>query len=287
MYRLQAGMPHADNHTFSPDTIFAVTEAGHFRLVTQSDYQVFRPQGRNDYQLIYIADGCVFFHLNGEQIRADAGDFIIYTPHTPQHYHYHLNDNPDVYWIHFVGTLSEKLLQELNLKTNHILSAQTSNSITRIWFRTIRELTLKQHGHDLFTASQLTEIFTRLARLMAPPNTTELRSQQVIMDAIEYISNELSNPLSVQDISRFLGVSVSWLNIKFKAYTGMPPMQYIITQKIAHAEHLLYTTDYSITEIAQFCGYDDPLYFSRLFHRHTKMSPREYRKAAVSEHAIL
>lgn len=285
MYRLQAGIPHADNHPFSPHTIFSVTEAGHFRLVTQADYHMVRSQGRNDYQLLYVADGCAYFIIGGQHIRANAGDFIIYSPHTPQHYHYHLSENPDIYWVHFVGQFSERILNDLHLLTNRVLSAQTSNSITRIWFRMIRELTLKQPGHELFVVSQLTEILTRLTRLMAPPNTTELRSQQIIMDAIEYISNELSKPLTVQELSRLLGVSVSWLNVKFKAYTGMPPMQYIITQKIAHAEHLLYTTDYPIAEIAQICGYDDPLYFSRLFHRHTKMSPREYRKTSAQEHS--
>ena len=45
-----------------------------------------------------------------------------------------------------------------------------------------------------------------------------------------------------------------------------------------NAQNLLENTEYNITEIAEAVGYDNPLYFSRLFHKHTGLSPSAYRK---------
>ena len=44
------------------------------------------------------------------------------------------------------------------------------------------------------------------------------------------------------------------------------------------AQMLLETTTYSINEISKIVGYDNQLYFSRLFHKLKGYSPREYRK---------
>ncbi|MBD8930640.1 MAG: helix-turn-helix domain-containing protein, partial [Ruminococcus sp.] len=48
--------------------------------------------------------------------------------------------------------------------------------------------------------------------------------------------------------------------------------------RINNAQMLLETTTYSINEISKIVGYDNQLYFSRLFHKLKGYSPREYRK---------
>lgn len=55
-------------------------------------------------------------------------------------------------------------------------------------------------------------------------------------------------------------------------------MQYILSKRICNAEALLQNTQYNITEIAQIVGYENPLYFSRLFKKIKGISPSEYRK---------
>ena len=55
-------------------------------------------------------------------------------------------------------------------------------------------------------------------------------------------------------------------------------MQYLLTIRVNNAASLLETTDYSMAEIAAIVGYEDPLYFSRVFRKIKGMSPTEYRK---------
>ena len=55
-------------------------------------------------------------------------------------------------------------------------------------------------------------------------------------------------------------------------------MQYIISLRITSAMNMLDNTDYSMARIAEAVGYDNPLYFSRIFKKHTGMSPSDYKK---------
>ena len=56
------------------------------------------------------------------------------------------------------------------------------------------------------------------------------------------------------------------------------PKQFIMKKRIYNAEMLLQNQHYSINEIARIVGYDNPLYFSRIFQKTKGISPSEYRK---------
>ena len=77
-------------------------------------------------------------------------------------------------------------------------------------------------------------------------------------------------------------MSVSWFLRNFKQVTMRSPMQYIFNIRINNSVSLLETTDYNVTEISAIVGYDNPLYFSRIFKKQKGLSPSEYRKALSS-----
>ena len=58
-------------------------------------------------------------------------------------------------------------------------------------------------------------------------------------------------------------------------------MQYILSKRIYNATALLQNDHYNITEIATIVGYDNPLYFSRIFKKVKGLSPKEYRKSII------
>ena len=72
-------------------------------------------------------------------------------------------------------------------------------------------------------------------------------------------------------------MSVSWFIRNFKKYTGETPVQFITSLRMTNAQVLLENTTYSINEIARIVGYNNALYFSRIFHKQKGCSPSQYR----------
>lgn len=81
-------------------------------------------------------------------------------------------------------------------------------------------------------------------------------------------------------------MSTCWFIRNFKQYIGVTPMQYILGIRITNAQNLLESTSYNICEIANIIGYDDPLYFSRLFKKQTGLSPSDYKKGKNCDEII-
>ena len=73
-------------------------------------------------------------------------------------------------------------------------------------------------------------------------------------------------------------MSVNWFIHSFKEVMNVPPMQYIVSLRIAAAKGYLENSDKNINEISNIVGYENALYFSRLFKKYTGMTPTEYKK---------
>ena len=84
--------------------------------------------------------------------------------------------------------------------------------------------------------------------------------------------------ICIEDYAQKHHMSTSWFIRNFKQYTGSTPMQYILSIRIYNAEALLQNEQYNVTEISNIVGYDNPLYFSRIFKKVKGLSPSEYRK---------
>ena len=96
--------------------------------------------------------------------------------------------------------------------------------------------------------------------------------------AVTYFNENYNQDISIENYAQTRGMSVSWFIRNFKKYTGMTPMQFIVLLRVNNAQILLEQTNYSIYEIAKIVGYDDQLYFSRLFRKQKGVSPSQYRK---------
>ena len=92
-----------------------VGSCGTYRLIHQPKLPTYRPRGRIDYQLLYIAAGKGHFFLNGKEEMIDAGHMILYRPREMQKYIYYGTDQTEVYWVHFTGNRVKNILKEYHL----------------------------------------------------------------------------------------------------------------------------------------------------------------------------
>jgi transcriptional regulator GlxA family with amidase domain len=92
---------------------------------------------------------------------------------------------------------------------------------------------------------------------------------------------DLSENLSLTSVAQACKLSVSHFARAFKASTGIPPHQWVMTTRIEMARGLLTGSSTPLVEVAGVCGFADQSHFSRVFARVMGTSPgawrREYR----------
>ena len=132
------------------------------------------------------------------------------------------------------------------------------------------------HQSERFTQNNLHYRLQRHFEQTIITDTSQIAEE--IDKAIVYFSEHYNEAINVDAYAKQNHVSTNWFIRNFKMYTGTTPKQFILQKRINNAETLLQNKQYNIKEIAQIIGYDNPLYFSRIFQRTKGISPSEYRK---------
>lgn len=101
----------------------------------------------------------------------------------------------------------------------------------------------------------------------------------VVRKVIVLVDADLSAPLTLDALSREVGVSASYLSTAFKRETGTTLTEYVRKKRVRYAQKLLETTHLQIQTVAGHCGVIDVQYFSKMFKRETGKTPLEYRKS--------
>lgn len=101
---------------------------------------------------------------------------------------------------------------------------------------------------------------------------------QIILKIKEQVDLDPYKDYDFHEIAAGHGLSISTFRNLWNQYVGMPPQRYAIEQRMKIARQLLLETSKTISEIAWELGYEDVLYFSRLFKKYTGLNATAYRK---------
>lgn len=278
MYSNSGYLHGADIET--EDTVHPVSIAscGVYRLMRQPVMHTLRTEGRRDYQLLYISAGRAFFCLDGTTTEIPAGYMVLYRPGESQEYYYHAEDSPEVYWVHFSGYEVPEILDKIGFSDTHVLFCGISSHYPELFRRIILELQLKRPCFEELLCFYLRHIFTEIHRSQLEFTTDKYRNLDSMETAVHFFNEFFMQDISIENYAANQHMSVSWFIRCFKQYMGMTPMQYITSIRINKAKELLKNTNYSIQEVSSLSGYDNPLYFSRIFRKQTGSSPSGYRR---------
>ena len=254
------------------------------RLVSHPKLPTYRPRGRLDFQIIYICAGTAHFHFdNAENDTAvSAGHMVLYRPKEFQKYEYYAADKTEVYWVHFTGGNVKNILRSYGIRDDmRVLYSGASMEYERIFKRMIYEMQRCQKDYEEMLALLLRHLFILLHRQLTRAYIFKNEYLDSEMDAAaQYFNDHYNTDINIREYAASRGMSISWFIRNFRKYTGHTPAQYIISIRITSAQMLLETTKYTVSEISRIVGYENPLYFSRIFHKHRGFSPSEYRKCA-------
>ena len=110
-------------------------------------------------------------------------------------------------------------------------------------------------------------------------SVVKAREESIVARIAAYIQRHYRNPaLKIQDIAKEVHFSPAYISFLFKREMKKNIWDYVTELRVEEAGHLLASTDKKRYEIAYEVGYESPEHFSRMFKRHTGLSPAEYRK---------
>ena len=147
---------------------------------------------------------------------------------------------------------------------------------TLLYIRRIR----RQHHETLEKYLALIEVSGE--RLVVREEVREETEDPMLQRVMQYVEENLANSdANVGDMAAAAAVSRSGLLRKLKQTMGVTPQELLSEARIKHACQLLARTDKNVSEIAYFCGFTDPKYFSRCFRQSQGCTPSEYREKLV------
>ena len=205
---------------------------------------------------------------------------MLFRPKEFQKYEYYGADKTEVYWVHFTGSDVKNILRKYGFPDDRrVFPVGTSLEYERVFKRIISELQRCQDDYEEMLVLLLRHLLIIFHRESGKEHTPKNEYLSHEMEAaVSYFNENYNRDINIEEYAGSRGMSVSWFIRSFKHYMGMTPMQYITSIRINKAKELLKNTNYSIQEISALAGYENPLYFSRIFRKQTGMSPSRYRK---------
>lgn len=125
----------------------------------------------------------------------------------------------------------------------------------------------------------LLAMFSQLLELIIRGQLIHRKDYDLIEPVIERLRQNPEQSLRLEEAAQMTGRSGSTVTRLFKKMTGRSFKQYQLDVRLQRAGELLVERPgCPVAEVARQIGIEDPFYFSRLFHKHTGLSPSDYRK---------
>lgn len=119
--------------------------------------------------------------------------------------------------------------------------------------------------------------YTKQIKILTPETEVTSTDEKLLQEIVLFLENNLNNPqLSVEGLSKEVGMSRSTLYTKLLQLTGKTPVEYIRSFRLEKAAVLMQKSNMTIAEIAYQVGFTTPNYFARSFKSKYNMLPSEY-----------
>ncbi len=142
--------------------------------------------------------------------------------------------------------------------------------------RMMRECRDRDLGSVELLKNSLVSLMVCMARNETAPS--ESGAGYITRYIKRYTDKHFSTPLCLSDISRELGLSLTYVSLKFKQEAGMTFRDYLKKVRIEKACRYLRTKEKTVAEIAETVGYSDAAFFFKIFKKELGVTPHKYRE---------
>ncbi|HWT74961.1 MAG TPA: AraC family transcriptional regulator [Mobilitalea sp.] len=238
------------------------------------------PAVRDHYLIHFVHSGKGFIKIGNDIHYLKAGSGFLICPDIVTYYKADDDDPWHYSWIGFHGIKAESYLKDANLTLdNPIFQSDQDNFIDKCFQEMNNAYYLKRGGE----VQRLAYLYLFLNKLiqMNPEglyyDSADSRRDAYITQALQFIEMNYSRKITIDSISKHVGLNRSYFNSVFKNAMNMTLQEYLIEFRIRKACELLPNQNLTIGNISRSVGYTDPLLFSKIFKQIKGSTPSEYR----------
>lgn len=155
--------------------------------------------------------------------------------------------------------------------------------LEQIGFALWRELEQRAPAGKLYAQTAAQMLAVHLLRHYTSPGVTikepvqGLTSQQM-RRVVDFVQAHLGQEISLELLAQQTGFSPYYFARLFRQATGESPHQFVLRQRLEHAQRLLQDKNIPLAHIALESGFADQSHFTQVFKRHLGLTPRAYRQ---------
>lgn len=250
-------------------------------------------------EILFIQEGKYNIFVNGERYSAGEGDVLlfrsnaihtIYSDALSVNRYYVLKLEPSVFFelaagenavgyvLRFLGTGNER-------KVHWQADELQGGAIRRAFDKLIDEYCTEGMCKDISMKICSCQLILSMLRDLMEREEKEGRSMAAndgaavqIYKAIQYINKNFREEIDEEACAKLVNLSYSYFSRCFKRITGRSFKEYLNEIRVNHAEQLIVTTDFSITQIACECGYSNVSYFISVYKAMKGKTPLQNRQ---------
>ena len=228
-------------------------------------------------EIVYVYDGKGYHIYNNVTYPVSKGELYIINSRTPHCFYPTDKSNSDI--MLYKSLYPDEIIYSPDLK----LSGSMRTEIEQLYEKMYLEFTSKGINYVELLRLSLCELLLKIHRFYrqnhASPESAVIKYRhQLIPDCIQYLRENYSKKVTIEELSNNFFLSKSYLSSLFKKATGSGVVEYLQHIRIERACELLTNTTLSITEISTQVGYTDYRFFNKSFKKITGVTAHEYRK---------
>ena len=234
-----------------------------------------RPYGTGDYLFMLFHDPAGMAERPVDLSLQKPDTMMIWSPGKGQYYGNRFQRYCHT-WIHCEGTRISRMLKGAALPVLRPFQIPDSSRFQQCLLDLHGELVSYARPDSVIVINILENCLREIGRSISPRGSN-VRIPENLLAVRRLIGSAPAQNISLDDLAKSAGMSVSHFCAQFKKTFGLSPIECLIQHRMHHAAHLLSNRNLTISEIALQTGYEDLFHFSKMFKKHFGCSPRAMR----------
>lgn len=231
----------------------------------------------NHYLLVYVAKGEGWYAAKGKTYAVGENDFFVLSPDVAVRLGSSKQNPWSIYWAFFSGTQAQGVHKHL-MGPNSYAPRKAKALVGRVaqFNDILHHLELLENIENLVYANSRFYSFLCSFRLTVLSSKKHAKKDGVIQ-SIEYMRENIHGNVTLRDLAKAAGLSVSHYCALFKKKTMQSPLNLYTSMKVQRACQMLQDRDQTIKSIAYSLGFFDQYHFSKVFKQIMGTSPRHFK----------